>query len=161
MRQYPVVFWRNFGLGALAAVALVVGAIGYYQVVTPVLRPTLQLVSDVVPAGGSLGFVQAQQPARACPQESSRIIWWWETPDRQRAQMQARSNVSPTPRVWDGPTVVNLPLPSNLAPGTYYYMRETTSWCSVFNYLLARPTIERTASVRFEVVSPPLTPLLR
>ena len=149
---YPVVFWRSFVLGAVVAVSGILGAVGYYQVTTPVFRPTLQLVSDVIPSGGSLRFIQAPSPARSCPQESTRVVWWWDGPDRTRAQLVILNNSGLAPRVWDGPTTVNVPLPY-LPPGTYYYMRETTSWCSLFNYLLATPTVEKTPPVKFEIVS--------
>ncbi len=160
IRTYPVVFWRSFALGAVAAVAGILGAVGYYQVSTPIFRPTLQLVSNVIPSGGSLQFVQAASPARPCPQESTRAVWWWETPEQTRAQLVILNNSGPAPRVWDGPTTVNIPLP-DLPPGTYYYMRETTSWCSLFNYLLATPTVEKTHPVRFEIVSSDATTGLR
>lgn len=156
MRTYPVAFWGNFllGVAGTVTVAMLITGLVYYN--TPLIRPTLKLVSDVVPAGGKLGFVQAASPPVVCPQENSRVIWRMLDSDNQKvAEIYLLSDANAAPRVWDGPAVIYVTLPADLPPGTYYYMRETVSWCSWINYLLFRPSVERTASVPFQVVPRP------
>ena len=153
VKRFPVIFWGNVAIGALLATLLVGAAGGLVYYNTPLLRPTLQLTSDTVPAGGKLGFIQSAAPVKVCPQENSRAIWRWVGDDRTLAEMYLLSDANAAPRVWDGPTIVYVPIPEDIPPGTYYYMRETTSWCSWFNFLFFRPSVERTPAVKFEIVS--------
>ena len=153
MKRYPLAFWGNAAVGATVAVVLIALGVGAVHYNTPLFKPTLQLTSDTVPAGGWLGFIQTSSPVRVCPQENARAIWRWEDEEQKRAQVYVVSDANAPPRVWDGPAVINIPVPADIPPGTYYYTRETTSWCSWFNYLFFRPSVERTAPVKFEIVS--------
>lgn len=153
VKKYPLAFWGNFLLGAAGAIAAGLFLSGFLYYNTPLLRPTLQLMSDTVPAGGRLGFIQTAAPIKICPQENARVIWRWATAAQDMAEVYLLSDANAAPRVWDGPTVVYVTIPADIPPGTYHYMRETTSWCSWFNFLFFRPYVERTPSVRFEVVS--------
>lgn len=158
LKRYPLTFWGHFAVGAAVATFLVGLATGVVYYNTPLLQPTLQLASDVVPAGGRLGFVQSASPVRVCPQENSRAIWRWTDGSKKTAEIYLLSDANAAPRVWDGPSIVYVMIPADIPPGTYYYMRETASWCSWINYLLFRPSVERTPPVKFEVVSRQLTP---
>lgn len=153
MKRFPLAFWGNVAIGAGLAILLMLFFVGTLYYNTPLLRPTLQLTADIVPAGGKLGFIQTAAPIKVCPQENARVIWRWATADRTLAEMYLLSDANAAPRVWDGPTIVYVSIPEDIPPGTYYYMRETTSWCSWFNFLFFRPSVERTPSVQFEVVS--------
>ena len=152
-RRHPVQFWTSFVFGSCFALACAVTGFGWYQASTPIYRPTLQLISDVVPAGGYMGFIQAASSPRRCLQETSRAIWWWEDVAHKRRNVLMLTDANPAPRVWDGPIVLNIKLPEELTPGTYYYVRETASWCSMLSYIFNVPEVQRTNDVRFEIVS--------
>jgi hypothetical protein len=157
VKAYPKHVFVSFGLGIGLGIALAtvigLGIASYIQIATPITKPTLQLVSDVAQPGGHIDFIQSSVPRRDCISENARLIWWWDNNAKTRRVITLINDGPPVPKLWDGQTVVRLPLPDFLEPGNYFYVRETRSWCSWLNYVFNRPSIERTPDVPFLVVS--------
>ena len=152
-RRHPKEFWIAFLGGAVVTATVALLIAGIIQQSIPILRPTLQLASDTVPVGGNIGFIQAPSQARYCPQENVRLLWRWTDDLRTKREMFFLSDVNFPPRVWNGPTTINIPVPTNIEPGIYYYVRESQTYCTWWAHLTGRPNVERTPDVRISIVS--------
>lgn len=151
MAEYPKTFWLNILAGVALGVLMLTTAYTVAQLFIPFHRPTLQLLSDQVPAGGYLQFVQATTPPKSCSQEQSRQIWRWETPEKERRISFLLSDANIPPPLWDGPTVITVRIPLETSPGEWYYVRTSETWCSLLNYVFGA-TRSRTPDVRFTVL---------
>lgn len=149
----PVRFLWSFGLGVLTSQMVIWSLLAYVQMAEPLTRPTQQLVAEVVPSGGYLGFIQGSGSQKPCLQEHQRVIWRYDQA-QDRRELFTLLDFNPPPRLWAGPTVINVRLPPDLPVGQYFYYRQTQSWCSWLNVLTGHPTVEQTGDVPFYVVSP-------
>ena len=150
VKRWPWAFIRGFAAGSLVLIISGCIAIGWYQAQGEQLRPTLKLIESTVPAGGHLGFYQGYVPPQRCPQETVRMVWRQKTPTEREIYPLPDFNV--VPNIWDGRSVVLLKLPDDIAPGQWFYTRETAQWCSWWN-TFTRPVVTRTHDVPFEVVA--------
>jgi hypothetical protein len=152
VQQHP----GRFAVGIMAGVAgtlfAVVAVTTTVNVYTPFHRPALQLESSVVEAGGHMGFEAAVPPAKACPQEQTRVLWKWDE-TKKRRRIYPLSDANPIPRLSNDPMIVMVSVPRDVPPGDYYYARQSQTWCSWVNHVFG-PTIESTRDVPVRIVSP-------
>ena len=143
-------------MGALAGVAVTLAAAvtvtTAVNIYTPHYRPTLRLLTEVVPAGGHMGFVQAVPPAKPCPQTQVRVLWRWDARHAQR-EVYPLSDAHLVPRLWEGPTTIMVAVPRDVPPGDYNYVRYSQTWCSWINYAFG-PTTTWTRDVPVRIVPP-------
>ena len=152
-QKRPGGFVMGIFAGVSTAVIVSIAGMAAFNAYVPLSRPTLQLVSDSVPAGGYLGFVQSSAPVRPCQQEQVRLIWRTVNINGMSVrQTFFLSDANIPTKAWDGPTLIMLNVPAEVPPGQYHYQRQSQTWCSLVNYIFG-PTMSVTADVPFQVTS--------
>ena len=152
-KKYPKQYWAGAATAGAVMVIVFLSIVAIVQAYPPFFRPTLQLVNDTLMPGGNLAFVQSTSAPRHCPHQTVRAMWRWEDASKTRRVVLHLSDFNLLPRVWDGPTVIALPIPATTSPGEWFYFRETKSWCSLWNYI-AGPSVQHTLDVPFTVRAP-------
>ena len=152
IKRRPGVFFLSFIGGIIFAALIALFAWQMAREVTPYSLPTLRLVNTEIKVGGALGFYQSSRVPSYCPQETMRVIWAWTDESQRVRAIWPLSDSAPVPPLWNGQSIVYIRLPRDIAPGAYFYVRETQSYCSMFSWFLGRPSVERTLDLPFTVV---------